>query len=138
MTKISFHKSKKLTRNWGDEIVLGIVSKKFSLKKLIMKAGTKGGLQYHRKKDECGIIISGKLLVRYEDSKGKLNNKILKKGDSFHFPPGSVHQEEAITNCEMIEASTPHFNDRVRVEKKFGINFSKGLKSTKINEIIFR
>ena len=83
-------------------------------------------------------FISGKLLVRYENSKGKLSKKILKKGDVFHFPPGSIHQEEAITNCEMIEASTPHFNDRVRVEKKFGINFSKGLKSTKINEIQFR
>ena len=84
------------------------------------------------------MIISGKLLVRYENSKGKLSKKILKKGDVFHFPPGSIHQEEAITNCEMIEKSTPHFNDRVRVEKKFGINFSKGLKSTKINEIQFR
>ena len=48
----------------------------------------------------------------------------------FHFPPGSIHQR-AITNCEMIEASTPHFNDRVRVEKKFGINFSKVLNQQK-------
>lgn len=136
---VKFPKKKKIgKRNWGQEILCALIPKKISLKILKIKKGKKGGLQYHRKKDECGIIISGKLLVRYEDSKGKLNNKILKKGDSFHFPPGSVHQEEAITNCEMIEASTPHFNDRVRVEKKFGINFSKGLKSTKINEIIFR
>ena len=136
---VKFPKKKKIwKRTLGQEILCALIPKKISLKILKIKKGKKGGLQYHRKKDECGIIISGKLLVRYEDSKGKLNNKILKKGDSFHFPPGSVHQEEAITNCEMIEASTPHFNDRVRVEKKFGINFSKGLKSTKINEIIFR
>ena len=136
---VKFPKRKKIgKRDWGQEILCALIPKKISLKILKIKKGKKGGLQYHRKKDECGIIISGKLLVRYEDSKGKLSKKILKKGDSFHFPPGSVHQEEAITNCEMIEASTPHFNDRVRVEKKFGINFSKGLKSTKISEILFR
>ena len=136
---VKFPKRKKVgKRDWGQEILLALIPKKISLKILKINKGKKGGLQYHRKKNECGMIISGKLLVRYENSKGKLSKKILKKGDVFHFPPGSIHQEEAITNCEMIEASTPHFNDRVRVEKKFGINFSKGLKSTKINEIQFR
>ena len=136
---VKFPKRKKIgKRDWGQEILCALIPKKISLKILKIKKGKKGGLQYHRKKDECGIIISGKLLVRYENSKGKLSKRILKKGDIFHFPPGSIHQEEAITNCEMIEASTPHFNDRVRVEKKFGINFSKGLKTTKINEILFR
>ena len=81
-------------------------------------------------------FISGKLLVRYEDSKGKLNKRILKKGDSFHFPPGSVHQEEAITNCEIIEASTPHLNDRVRMEKEFGLTYTSGLPSTKPDDIV--
>ena len=38
-----------------------------------------GGLQYHRKKDECGVIISGKLKVRYDNGQGKLKSKILKK-----------------------------------------------------------
>ena len=77
-------------------------------------------------------------MVRYQNKKGKLNKKILKKGDTFHFPPGSIHQEEAITNCEIIEASTPHFNDRVRVEKQFGITNKKGLKSTSLKQIIFK
>ena len=125
-------------RNWGSEYLLTLIPGVLSLKKIFIKKGKKGGLQYHHKKNECGYIESGKLIIRYDKGNGKLSKKILKKGDCFHFPPGSVHQEEAITNCEIIEASTPHFNDRVRVEKKFGINFSKGLKSTKINEILFR
>ena len=29
---------------------------------------------------------------------------ILKKGDVFHFPPGAIHKEYAITKCEIIEA----------------------------------
>ena len=64
-----------------------------------------------------------------------LTKKLLKKGDTFHFPPGCIHQEEALTNCEIIEASTPHFNDRVRVEEKYGLTFSGGLNSTTEDEV---
>ena len=125
-------------RTWGTEILGALIPKKISLKILKIKKGNKGGLQYHRKKDECGIIISGKLLVRYRNKKNKLSKKLLKKGDTFHFPPGCIHQEEALTNCEIIEASTPHFNDRVRVEKKYGIFYNKGLPTTLKKEIAFK
>ncbi len=48
-------------RLWGKEILIGLVSKKYSIKKLIMKAGFKGGLQYHEKKDEMWASTFGKL-----------------------------------------------------------------------------
>lgn len=135
--KLEIFKKKSMgKRLWGKEILIGLVSKKYSIKKLIMKAGFKGGLQYHRKKDECGYLLSGKLLIRYDDGSGSLNNKILKAGDCFHLPPGFVHQEEALTDCEIIEISTPHFNDRVRVEKKYGIKCEEGLPTTNYSEII--
>lgn len=137
--KISFPKSKSLgKRNWGKEKLLALIPKKLSLKLLFIRKGMKGGLQFHRRKNECGFILSGKLLVRYDNGKGKLIKKILKKGETFHFPPGAVHQEEAISNCTIIEASTPHFNDRVRVEKKYGINLISGLPTTKLKEIKFK
>ena len=60
------------------------------------------------------------------------------KGKYFYFPPGLVHQETALTDCKIIEASTPHFNDRVRVEKKFGIINKSGLQSTSLKQIIFK
>ena len=65
-----FPKKKKVgKRNWGEEILAALIPKKISLKILKIKKGNKGGLQYHRKKDECGILISGKLLVRYQNKK---------------------------------------------------------------------
>ena len=83
--------------------------------------------------------MSGKLLVRYDIGGRKLKKKILKKGDSFHFPPGFVHQEEALENCIIIEASTPHFNDRVRVESKYGLEQDfNGLPSTLKEQVIFK
>ena len=75
-------------------------------------------------------LFQEKLIVRYDNGNGKLVKKILSKGDSFHFPPGAIHQEEALENCTIIEASTPHFNDRVRVENKYGMVFDGGLKTT--------
>ena len=104
-------------RNWGKEDLLVLIPKVLSFKKIFIKKGSKGGLQYHHLKNECGYLVSGKLKVNFDLGNGKLRNKILKKGDIFHFSPGIIHQEEALTNCVIIEASSPHFNDRVRVEK---------------------
>jgi quercetin dioxygenase-like cupin family protein len=125
------------TRIWGKEILLNLVSKKFSLKLLKLKKGKAGGLQFHRKKNECGYLLKGKLLVCFLGKNGKLRSRILKKGDVFHFPPKSIHQEKALADCEIIEASTPHFNDRVRVERFFSAKDLGGLKTTAVKDIKF-
>ena len=125
-------------RPWGTEDLLAVVTKQFSVKRLFIKKGNKGGLQYHRLKDEVAILISGQMLIRYDAGDGVLREKILGPGQTAHFQPGLVHQEEALTDCEIIEASTPHFNDRVRVEEEYGFGNSEGLPTTKENEIEIR
>ena len=134
--KVSFPTPKDMGhRDWGTETLLAIVPDEFSLKKLVLKAGFKGGLQYHHKKNECGYLISGKLIVRFDDGNGQIVERMVEPGESFHFPPGAVHQEEAVTDCVIIEASTPYFNDRVRVEELYGLKIEGGLPSTKISEV---
>lgn len=122
-------------RNWGIENLLVVIPKILSLKVLKIKKGKKGGLQYHHLKNECGYILSGKLLIRYDNGKGVLKEKILTKGKCFHFPPGAVHQEEAITHVTILEASTPHFNDRVRVESLYNLDSEPGLPTTNIKDV---
>ena len=123
-------------RLWGQEILLCLIEGKFMLKELKVKAGFKGGLQFHRKKDECGVLLEGEMIIRHVNFEGELVERYLKPWDLFHFPPGVVHQEEAISNCRIIEASSPHFNDRVRMEKHFGFIEEEGLPSTSSEEII--
>lgn len=125
-------------RPWGSEDVLALVSQKFSVKRLRIRKGSKGGLQFHRLKDEVAVVISGQLLVRYDLGDGVLRQKVLNSGDVAHFAPGLIHQEEAITDCEIIEASTPHFNDRVRVEEAYGFGTPTGLPTTTLDEIEIR
>jgi quercetin dioxygenase-like cupin family protein len=125
-------------RDWGDEILLVLAEGKYTMKKLFLKAGSQGGLQYHRLKDEASYIVTGQLLLRYENEDRIMVEKICGPGDWFHFPAGCIHQEVAITDVVRIEVSTPHFNDRVRVEKNFGLDDSIGLPTTKESEIKFK
>ena len=122
-------------RTWGEESLLVLASGKYTLKKLYVKAGSKGGLQYHRQKDEAGFLVSGKLQVTYENEHGILSQSVLSAGDHYHFQTGVVHQEEALEDCVIIEASTPHFNDRVRVEELHGLSAEGGLPTTNENDI---
>lgn len=126
-------------REWGTEDVLLLAPKKYTLKLIRMKGGAKGGLQYHRKKDEGGWMLYGAMKVRYDDGTGQLVDRIVRPGDSFHFPTGCVHQAEALTPCAYVEVSTPHFNDRVHVEDAYGIEEEAGgLPSTSVTEIELR
>lgn len=125
-------------RPWGKEELLVLVEGKYMLKRLTIKAGSKGGLQYHRLKDECGILISGKMIVRHDDGSGNIVERIVSAGEAFHFPPGVVHQEEAVEDCVIIEGSTPHFNDRVRMEEHFGMGPIEGMPTTEAEDIIAR
>jgi len=124
----------RLLRSWGEEILLEVVSSYYTLKKLRIKKGKKGGLQYHRKKDECSYVVEGSLLIRYIEE-GEIKERVLKEGEYIRFPTGCIHQEEALEDVVLIEVSTPFMNDRVRVEKSFGI-VETGLPTTQEDDII--
>ena len=125
-------------RSWGTETLVALSPGKYSLKHLFVKAGSRGGLQYHHFKDESAFLVSGTMRLRYDDGSGQLVEKVVGPGASFRFPPGSVHQEEAITDCVLIEASTPHANDRVRMEAAYGVDAGDDnpLPSTLPDEVI--
>ena len=71
-------------RPWGKEEMLVTIPGVLTLKRLTIKKHKKGGLQYHRLKNECGILISGKLQIKYFNK--KIVSRILYSGQCFHFP----------------------------------------------------
>lgn len=130
-------------REWGEEILLLEAPGLYTMKMITMAKDAKGGLQYHRIKDEGGLMISGKMEIVYEVQKADGEylkvSRVVNRGDSFHFPAGSVHQAIALTDCCYIEVSNPVFNDRVHVEEFYGIEGEAGgLPSTKPWEIELR
>jgi hypothetical protein len=44
----------------------------------------------------------------------------LKAGESFRNEPGMIHQMEAVTDCVLLEASTPQLDDVVRLTDRYG------------------
>lgn len=133
--KIEFFEPQVWEREWGEEILVAHVPGLYTGKILKMKAGTRGGLQYHRKKNEAGYLYSGEMLLEYDAGDGLITKVRLAAGSSIHIPPGAVHRETALTDCIIFEVSTPVFNDRVRVEDLYGEKIEWGLPTTEEKDI---
>lgn len=119
-----------LKRDWGNEIIIAATASYLG-KVLEMRAGTKGGMQYHVAKDETFYLVRGMAIVRSDDGAGKLLEQVIRPGESYRIPPGAPHQVEAVDDCVFFEASTPHYEDRVRCDEAYGLVNDGGLQTTR-------
>jgi len=117
-------------RMWGRELLV-IDTPAYIGKVLHMKAGGAGGLQKHVEKDEASFLVSGEAWVYTDTGDGKATRFLWMAGTAIHIPPGAVHKVEAITDCTIFECSTPHFNDRIRLEAEYGLPETGGLPTTR-------
>ena len=76
-------------------------------------------MQYHERKDETVYLLRGEMIYRVEQD-GELRDMQLRQGESFRIVPGTVHQMEAVTDCDVLEASTPELDDVVRLTDRYG------------------
>ena len=104
---------------WGYELLIARTSLYIG-KILHVNAGHALSLQYHEKKDETIYLHAGKAFLHYGESVAQLVSQELAQGSSFHIPPGTLHRLEAITDCDFFEVSTPHLEDVVRLEDRYG------------------
>ena len=105
---------------WGHETIWA--SNDLYVGKILhITAGQALSVQYHEKKDETVYLLSGELKywVQLEGST-ELVDMRLQKGAAFRITPGTIHYMEAVTDCDVLEASTPHLDDVVRVKDRYG------------------
>jgi mannose-6-phosphate isomerase len=84
---------------------------------------TKGhalSLQYHKVKEETVFVQTGTLILELEDDAGEMQRLTLNAGESRHIRPGKRHRMIAETDCDLLEASTNHLDDVVRLEDRYG------------------
>ncbi|HEY5088151.1 MAG TPA: cupin domain-containing protein [Gemmatimonadaceae bacterium] len=111
---------KHVEKPWGHEVIWAHTPL-YVGKVLHIKAGQALSVQYHEKKDETIYLLSGEMIYRIgEVGGGELREISLKAGESFRNEPGTVHQMEAVTDCDVLEASTPHLDDVVRLKDRYG------------------
>jgi quercetin dioxygenase-like cupin family protein len=109
---------KRVPKPWGYEIIWAHTDR-YVGKVLHIDAGHALSVQYHNRKDETVYLLSGemKYWVKLGD---ELEDVRLKQGDAFRITPGTVHYMEAITDCDILEASTPELDDVVRLQDRYG------------------
>jgi quercetin dioxygenase-like cupin family protein len=110
--------TRKVPKPWGHELIWAHTDR-YVGKILHIKAGESLSIQYHEVKDETVHLLSGNLLYRVHIG-GELRDVHLAVGDSFRLTPGTVHQMEAVTDCDVLEVSTPELDDVVRVKDRYG------------------
>ncbi len=103
---------------WGHETIWAATDR-YVGKVLHIKAGHALSVQYHNKKDETVHLLSGELVYRVQMGES-LEDMHLKKGESFRITPGTIHQMEAVTDCDVLEVSTPELDDVVRLSDRYG------------------
>lgn len=105
---------------WGTETVL-VETPHYLGKLLHYQAGKAGGLQLHVEKDEAFYLHAGSAMVESDDGQGTLISRVMTPGETFHIPAGAPHRFLALTDCVVFEVSTPHHDDRVRLEEHYGV-----------------
>lgn len=109
----------RIEKPWGYELIWAR-SGSYVGKMLYVRAGESLSLQYHRRKEETLHLVSGRARFEVGPSQDELRTVELEAGESLHLPPRTVHRVVALEDVRLLEASTPHLDDVVRLEDRYG------------------
>ena len=108
----------RVPKPWGHELIWARADR-YVGKILHINAGHELSVQYHERKDETVHLLSGEIIYRVQSGE-VLQDVHLKLGESFRMTPGTVHQMIAVTDCDVLEVSTPELDDVIRLSDKYG------------------
>lgn len=104
---------------WGYELIWA-ETELYVGKLLHVRAGEALSVQYHERKDETLHLLSGSMILRMGESMEDFGPVPFEPGNSVRMRPGMIHQMEALTDCQVLEVSTPHLGDLVRLQDRYG------------------
>ena len=108
----------RVEKPWGHELIWARTE--FYVGKVLhVRAGHALSLQYHNRKDETMHVLSGELILRIGTTE-QVEERTFRAGESVRIRAGTVHQIEAITDTDVLEASTPELDDLVRLTDRYG------------------
>lgn len=111
---------RRVEKPWGYELVWAETDA-YVGKILFVKAGESLSLQFHREKDESWLVQSGRAKVELGSAgDAVLHEEVVGAGATFRFRPGTVHRITAVEDTMIVEVSTPHLDDVVRLEDRYG------------------
>jgi mannose-6-phosphate isomerase-like protein (cupin superfamily) len=111
---------RKVEKPWGWELIWADADH-YVGKILFVRAGHSLSLQFHNEKDESWYLQDGRAELEMSDAGAAfLNTEVVGPGAAFRLRPGTIHRIRALEDTTMLEVSTPHLDDVVRLEDAYG------------------
>ena len=109
----------RIEKPWGYEIHWVGADAPYMGKILHIKAGARLSLQVHDAKQESWLLINGQATVVWEDETGELVHTELKPGHGYSTKLGQRHRLIGVTDCDVVEVSTPERGTTWRLEDDY-------------------
>ena len=110
----------RVEKPWGHELIWAL-AEDYCGKILFVRAGHALSLQFHRVKDESWYVLEGRAELELgAPGQQALDQEVIRAGAAFRFRPGTVHRVRALEDTRILEVSTPHLDDVVRLEDSYG------------------
>jgi mannose-6-phosphate isomerase-like protein (cupin superfamily) len=111
---------RRVDKPWGYELIWAETDD-YVGKVLFVKAGESLSLQFHNEKDESWLVQSGRAKLELGSAgEPMLKEEVIAAGAAFRFRPGTVHRVTALEDTMILEVSTAHLDDVVRLEDRYG------------------
>lgn len=111
--------SKQVDKPWGYEVHWVPADLPYMGKILHINAGARLSLQLHDKKQESWLLLNGNAKVIWENDKGELIETTLLKDKGFSTSIGQRHRLVGVTDCDILEVSTPEIGTTWRLEDDY-------------------
>lgn len=122
MNKSKFKNSpyiKRMEKPWGYELHFVPEGMPYMGKILHINAGTRISLQIHDKKQESWFLMSGRAKIIWANENGDMVETEMESGYGYSCHIGQKHRLAGITDCDIIEVSTPELGNTYRLEDDY-------------------
>jgi mannose-6-phosphate isomerase len=111
--------AKRVEKPWGYELHWVPDGMPYMGKIIHINANARLSLQVHDQKQESYFVMSGRAALIWENNKGELTQTELRPGFGYHTQVGQKHRLMGVTDCDIIEASTPELGTTWRLEDDY-------------------
>lgn len=110
---------KRIDKPWGYELHWVPADAPYMGKIIHINQGARLSLQLHDEKQESWLVINGQAAVIWENAQGELVQTELQPGQGYSAKLGQRHRLVGITDCDVVEVSTPELGTTWRLEDDY-------------------
>src|SRR6185503_4230175 len=110
---------KRVEKPWGYELHWVREDAPYMGKLLHINEGARLSLQVHDRKQESWFMMAGRGAVIWENEQGELVETELRPGMGYSTGLGQRHRLKGLTDCDILEVSTPELGTTWRLEDDY-------------------